>query len=192
MEADGAEEASDIPALDDPVRQTEWWDAFASVYLKLTLESQVAKDLASGADDVLRATLLAKPDWKPDREERGRFVRGVARYLWRQLLDREEIHERNEGEYTRYREDIRSIVGNPLEEIDARWLYGRLMNAIAKLTPHEQDIIIMRFFQGMEPEEIGAALGIPNTQISVELNRAKKKMRKDKRLKRFLDEWRQN
>jgi hypothetical protein len=26
MKADGAEEASDIPALADPVRQTEWWD----------------------------------------------------------------------------------------------------------------------------------------------------------------------
>jgi RNA polymerase sigma factor (sigma-70 family) len=210
MEADGAEEASDIPAPDDPVRQTEWgdasdipapddpiwqteWgDAFVSAYLKLTLESQVAKDLASGADGALRARLLADPDWKPDREERGRFVRGAARNLWRKLLRREATHERNEGEYTRHREDNRSILGNPLEELDARWLYGVLMNAIAKLNPHEQDIIHMRYFQGMEPQEIGAALGIKNTQIRVELDRAKKKMRKDKRLKRFLDERRQN
>jgi RNA polymerase sigma factor (sigma-70 family) len=184
--------ASDIPAPDDPIWRTEWGDAFKSAYGKLTPESQVAKDLASGADGVLHARLLAKPDWKPDREERGRFVTGVARNLWRQLLDREAVHERNEGEYTRYREDNRSIVGNPLEELDARWLYGILMNAIAKLNPHEQDIVHMRFFQGMEPEEIGAALGIPNKQISVELNRAKNKMRKDKRLKRFLDERRQN
>ena len=192
MEAEGAEEASDIPAPDDPIWQTEWGEAFVSAYLKLTLESQIAKDLASGADDVLRAKLLARPDWKPDREERGRFVRGAARNLWRKLLRREATLERNAGEYTRYREDNCSIVGQPLEEIDARWLYGLLMNAIAKLNPHEQDIIHMRYFQDMKPEEIGAALGIKGTQIRVELDRAKKKMRKDKRLKRYLDEWRED
>ena len=192
MEADGAEEASDIPADDDPIWRTEWGDAFVSVYLWLTLESQVAKDLASGAESVLRAKLLANPDWKPDREERGRFVRGAARNLWRKLRRSEAIHEQNEGEYTRYREDNRSIVGDPLEELQARWLYGLLMNAISKLSRHEQDIVHMRYFQGMEPEAIGAALGISNNQISVELDRAKKKMRKHKRLKRFFDEWREN
>ncbi len=192
MKTEGAEEASDIPADDDPIWRTEWGDAFSSVYRWLTLESQIAKDLASGAQGVLRARLLANPDWKPDREERARFVRGTARHLWGRLLRREAVHERNEGEYIRYRQDNRSIVGEPLEEIDARWLRGLLMNAIAKLRPHEQDIVHMRFFQGMQPEEIGAALGMSNAQISLDLNRAKKKMKKDKRLKRFFDEWRQN
>jgi hypothetical protein len=68
MKADGAEEASDIPALDDPVRQTEWWDAFASAYLRLTPELWIpSHDAGSCNEWIFQATRagLIKNDPEP-------------------------------------------------------------------------------------------------------------------------------
>lgn len=63
--------------------------------------------------------------------------------------------------------------GEELSELDWPTLY----NAILKLKPQHQTIVVLRFFEGMEFERIGRILGAKEGAIRVTLHRILERLR---------------
>lgn len=60
-----------------------------------------------------------------------------------------------------------------------------VQQALGKLKQHEQDIIVLRFYQDLETSEIAEALGMKHVTVRVTLSRAIKKLRRE--LGEYLD-----
>lgn len=58
------------------------------------------------------------------------------------------------------------------DERGSRLDWPVLYKAIAKLKPRQQDLVVLRFFHGLETADIAEALGMNHATVRVEISRA--------------------
>jgi len=68
--------------------------------------------------------------------------------------------------------------------VDTREEHGHLdwpilYEAIGRLKPRHQDILVLRYFQGLETSAIAEALGMKHVTVRVQLSRAVKRLRRE-------------
>ena len=62
-----------------------------------------------------------------------------------------------------------------------------LASAMASLSAHEREIVLMRFVDGMMPQEIAVVLGIPLGTTKSRLSRALNRLREDPRMRDYFE-----
>ncbi|MEA1961576.1 MAG: RNA polymerase sigma factor [Bacillota bacterium] len=67
----------------------------------------------------------------------------------------------------------------PIEMVDRKEMQIVVQNAIAKLSPQEQNVVIMRYYLDMKDKDIAQALGVTVGTVKKVLFRAKAKLYKD-------------
>jgi RNA polymerase sigma factor (sigma-70 family) len=152
-----------------------------------------AKTLAQTADaeDLTHEAFLEVHKQPPDpslsRARREARVFGIVKNKHRHQLRHEAVALNNEAEVGREMDDNRSRVGDPEFDSDMRQLRGLLFAAMGDLNAYYEQVVLMRFFENMEPAEIAAELGKPAKRIHNALTRALKQLRKHDELRDFLD-----
>jgi len=121
-----------------------------------------ARDAAEAEDvtsETFQRALVAMPRFEPRRP----FLAFLYRIARNVLVDR----FRRERPYLGYEDAIAHPSEEPSLEERAIALDSatRLREASAKLTPLQQDVIVMRFVEGLSYEEVAAATGKPESTI---------------------------
>ena len=73
--------------------------------------------------------------------------------------------------------ELEKKVARPSADEHPAW--PAVFMAIGRLRQRQQDMLVLRFFQGLETSEIAAALGLKHSTVRVDLSRAVKALRQD-------------
>jgi len=89
---------------------------------------------------------------------------------------RRRVRERNRVAPDETLDRLSSGVRDPLSELQASELAGRLRRALTRLPPREGTVFCMRELNDLSYDEIGAALGISEDAAGVAAHRARRKL----------------
>ncbi len=174
--AGAADRAAELDALAARVARSDK-AAFESVYYLLVDELYVyVRSQAGGGDvDDVVATVFLKM-WQYARSYRQgsgsyrRWVYGIARNEVRN-------HWRRQSRTEELREDLQIAEAGP-EPSDWSDLKGVVQSNLARLTPEQREVIVLRYYAGKTPPEIAEIMGKREGSIRALQHRALRQLRK--------------
>ncbi|SNB61193.1 RNA polymerase sigma factor [Thermoflexus hugenholtzii] len=103
---------------------------------------------------------------------------------FRQLVVHEALRlARREGRETPMEAD--SVEGNdpdphadPAEQLDSSEALAQLARALARLSPTQRTLVVLRYYEGMREEELAAALGCAVGTVKRHLHEARQRLRR--------------
>ena len=111
------------------------------------------------AEDAVQETFLAA--W--DAAVRTGSATNLSHWLWGILMNRCRKHIRSAQR--RRRREMAAVrersAGAAPERTEAAGQWGAVQDALAALSPDHRETVILRYFQGLNVEEAGAAMGVP-------------------------------
>lgn len=119
----------------------------------------------------------------------GRTVEDFQRWLYRIAINevngtiRKRMRRERHREQVKYEKAAAEVAGEAVGGRSGSLSWPMLHEAIVRLSPREQTIVVLRFYQGMSHEEIGRVLNRRPATVRVALSRAIGKLRKE--LSRF-------
>jgi RNA polymerase sigma factor (sigma-70 family) len=145
-----------------------------------------AEDLNAEAVAATYYRRLEDPDCLSTADERERYVNTVIRNRGIRAGRHEQVRNRKTPEMSRYFDDRHAESSiDPDERYDARRMSGLVATAREKLTPKDQEVLHMCYWEEMEPHEAAEILGEAPGTIRARLRRAIAKLRMDESLDEF-------
>ncbi|HYC76291.1 MAG TPA: sigma-70 family RNA polymerase sigma factor, partial [Planctomycetota bacterium] len=136
----------------------------------------VAANLVAGADadDATQETWLAALRRPPRENGLAAWLRRVARNAALRILRSEGRRERRETAAAR---PEAVVAADALEVEDRERRLRAVYDAVLALDPPFRDVVLCRFYDGLEAAEIAARLGVPAATVRTRLHRALEKLR---------------
>jgi len=163
-------------AKEHPAAVAEIYDLYADKLYGFLLKRSGHKETA---EDLTSRVFIKFMEALPGIEWQGV---SIGAYLYRSASNALIDHWRSAS--VRMDRELEENFDTPLEGNDPSWHAelslerGKLLEAMKTLSPRDQQVLDLRFFAGLEPEEIGAALGISPNHVSVLCYRALGRLRK--------------
>jgi|GEM_PF-734128 len=128
----------------------------------LTRDSAQAEDLVQ---DTWVAALRRPPE---ERDGAGPWLRTVMRNRHGSLLRARRVRERHDA----------TIATEPPTTAEQLALTRQLLDEVAALSADDRELILLRFWEGLDATECGARLGCPASTVRTRLSRALQRLRK--------------
>lgn len=153
---------------------TEIYDRYAeSIYrylYRLVGDANHAEDLTS---EVFVRLLQALGTRRGPREQLQGWLYRVAHNLAMDWFRQQSTHSS-----LSLNEEVATGGDSPSATVERRQAYRRLRGAISQLTPSQQQVILLRFGEGLKLAEVGQLMGKSEGAIKVLQHRAVKRLRK--------------
>ena len=163
-------------AKENPAAVAEIYDRYADKLYGFLLKRSGHKETA---EDLTSRVFIKFMEALPGIEWQGV---SIGAYLYRSASNALIDHWRSAS--VRMDRELEENFDTPLEDHDPAWHAelslerDKLLQAMKTLSPRDQQVLDLRFFAGLEPEEIGAALDISPNHVSVLCYRALGRLRK--------------
>jgi len=153
-------------------------------YLKLLVKEHVT------AEDLLAETMIKvwqKASTFKNTSEVSTWLFSVARH---QALDFQRGEQRNTLKNKRYEHSALSSEApeNPEHQTDQNIMKAAIANGMSELSPEQQMVLFLTYYQGMAYQEIATVLDIPVNTVKTRVHSAKQKLRKILEPKQLHDE----
>lgn len=98
-------------------------------------------------------------------------------WLWSIVRSELARHFRDRKHHAPLHESLPDGAAEPLEQLADREMQERTRDALQRLSEDTQQLIYMKFFQGMANKDIAAATGLTASNVGVLIHRALKQLR---------------
>lgn len=154
--------ASHLPTHEELTAHLPWVQALAQ---RLVDDAQLAEDVAQ---ESLVAALRSRNSLRSTR----RFLARVARNLSYLHLRRRARRERREQGAARD-----EALPSALEDVERESTRALVVQSVQDMPSHYRDVLLLRFFEDLQPRQIAERLGVPVATVKTRLARAQAQLR---------------
>jgi len=134
----------------------------------------------SDAEDVLQTVFLRLARRPPEADG----VRGLESYLYRSAVNTalDVLRSRSRKSYVPLDESspvAAASVGGPDRALASAEIRAWLRRAITRLSPRSAEILVLRFFEGMDNPEIARVLETTPATVAVTLHRTRERLHRE-------------
>jgi RNA polymerase sigma-70 factor (ECF subfamily) len=98
-------------------------------------------------------------------------------WLWSIVRSELARHFRDRKKHVALDESLPDPAAEPFEQVSAREMQAKMRQALERLPDEQQQLVYMRFFQGLANKEIAEATGLTASNVGVSIHRALKQLR---------------
>jgi RNA polymerase sigma-70 factor (ECF subfamily) len=113
----------------------------------------------------------------------GKTVENMRAFLYRVAnnLIVDDVRKRKESSLDALVESghMNEAVGADARDVENRALVREIVKQFSKLEPDDRTVLVMRYVDDLDPKDIASALGMSANLVSVRLNRALKKVKRE-------------
>lgn len=142
-------------------------------YIARRLGQSLAEDLAS---EVFLRAFIARDAFRLDSASARPWLYGIATNL---IRNHHRAEQRRLAAITRLGAELRSPQTDPAEEVEIGAELRRVSEAVARLSPDRQDVLLLHAWAQLTREEISDCLGIPTGTVATRLMRARSQLRRE-------------
>lgn len=98
-------------------------------------------------------------------------------WLWSIVRSELARHFRDRKQHAEIDESVPDSAAEPIEQVIHREMQSRVQSALGRLSDDQQQIVFMKFYQGMQNKEIAQATGLSASNVGVMIHRALKQIK---------------